>query len=202
MFISHTYKILFFEVPRTGSRSITKALTQLDPRSPTAVIRAVKRNLYHYHVYDQALVDKQPHYAVIAVHRNPFERIRSHYKYRKQYGNPDELKRFSFEQYVRWVCEGELPFDIGPAMLDKPICELLPFAAVDHWLAYDQLNTDWLRVRDTLQIDLPELPHINQSNREFNAKSAYTPELASMMVDRFAEDFSQFNYATDSWQTK
>lgn len=202
MFVSHTHKLFFYEVPRTGSRSITQALTKLDPRSPTAVIRAVKRNLYHYHVFDQALIDRHPNYAVIAVHRNPFERIHSHYKYRKQYGNPDELKRFSFEEYVRWVCEAELPFEIGPAMLDKPICELLPYASVDHWLAYDQLNADWQLVRETLQIDLPELPHINQSNSGINANSVYTPKLASMIVNRFAEDFSQFSYATNSWNTK
>ena len=202
MFVSHTYKLLFFEVPRTGSRSITKALTQLDPRSPTAVIRAVKKNLYHYHVYDQTLVDKHPEYAVIAVHRNPFERIQSHYKYRKQHGNPGELKRFTFAQYVRWVCEGELPFEIGPVMLDRPICELLPYIAVDHWLAYDSLNTDWRRVEETLQVDLPELPHINQSNAQFDSNTAYTPELADMILSRFAEDFRQFNYATDSWHTK
>ena len=200
MFISHTYKLLFFEVPRTGSRSITRAFSQLDPRSPTAVIRAVKKNLYHYHVYDQAMVDKHSDYAVIAVHRNPYERIRSHYKYRKQQGNPDELKRFSFEQYLRWVCSDELPFEIGAAMIDRPICELIPFSAVDYWLSFDCLAEDWQKLASALKIDLPELPRINRSQPEYDGQALYTKELALLMQDRFKQDFERFDYSLDSWQ--
>jgi len=200
MFVSHNYKLLFFEVPRTGSRSVTLALTTFDPRSPTAVIRAAKRNLHHYHLYDQALVDKHADYSLIAAHRNPYERIRSHYKYRKQYGNPDGVKNFSFEQYVLWACKGELPFEIAPASIDQPICELIPPSEVDHWLSFDNLVSDWQQLSEKLQIDLPNLLHINNSKPELDAHSQYTQELADLVYERFKQDFDHFGYANESWQ--
>ncbi len=202
MFISHTHKLLFFEVPRTGSRSITQALTRLDPRSPTAVVRAVKRNLYNYHVYEQSVVDKHPDYSLIAVHRNPYDRIRSHYKYRKQYGNPEGFKKLTFKQYLEWVCLGELPFEIGPAMIDKPICELLPFSQVNHWLAFETLNADWKTLSDTLDIKLPQLQCINSSHEEYSRGSVYDDDLANLVLKRFDSDFDQFDYNRDSWRTK
>jgi hypothetical protein len=199
MFVSHAHKLLFFEVPRTGSRSITRALTTMDPRSPTAVVRMVKRNLYHYHVYDQRLVDRHPEYTLIAVHRNPFDRIRSHYKYRKQFGNPDELKRFSFEDYIRWVCLAELLIDIAPAMIDRPITELLPYSKVNYWLSFDNLVGDWQRMATNLKLDLPILPHINHSNSKLDSEAIYTAPLAKLMQNRFIKDFEQFGYELGSW---
>ena len=35
MFISHKFQLIYFEVPRTGSNSVTRALNELDPESPT-----------------------------------------------------------------------------------------------------------------------------------------------------------------------
>lgn len=194
MFISHTHKLIFFEVPRTGSRSISQALTQLDPRSPTAVVRSLKRNLYHYHVFDQNLADQHPDYAIIAAHRNPYERIRSHYKYRKQRGNPDELKRFSFTNYIDWVCLGKPPFDIGAAMIDRPITELLPCDRVDHFLRFDQLEEDWQVLSEKLQVSLPQLERINYSSADFDEQCVYTQNLASKVALRFASDFEYFDY--------
>ncbi len=195
MFVSHTHKLLFFEVPRTGSRSITQALTALDPYSPTAVVRAVKKNLYHYHVFDPAILLRHPDYALVAVHRNPYDRLRSHFKYRKEHGNPDELKKFTFEQYLQWVCFDELPFTIGAAMIDRPITELIPYSDVDHWLAYERLNDDWLVLANTLNIELPLLTSINSSKSEYDSESVYTHEMASWVQARFRDDFEQFGYA-------
>lgn len=196
LFVSHSYNLIFYEVPRTGSRSISHALASLDPRSPTAVVRALKRNLYHYHVFDNTLIERHPDYALVAVHRNPFDRIRSHFKYRKQYGNPDELKQFSFSDYVNWVCEGKLPFEIGPAMIDKPITELLPCDRVDHFLDFENLAEGWNSLGTALDIKLPSLSNINNSSDIYNEQSEYTPELTGKIVKRFAADFECFGYST------
>lgn len=199
MFISHTYKLIFFEVPRTGSRSISSCLARLDPRSPTAVVRAVKRNLYQYHVYDQSLIEKHPDYALIAVHRNPYDRLRSHFKYRKQHGNPDQFKEFSFEQYVMWVCTGTTGLLDQYAMLDKPITELVRVDDVDHWLRFDSLTRDWGALAESLAIKLPELPSINGSKPMYNQESTYSESLSGMVYKRFESDFEQFGYAKNSW---
>lgn len=199
MFLSHNYKLIFYEVPRTGSRSISRALASLDPESPTAILRAEKHALHNYHVFDRALLDQHPDYQFVAVHRNPFERIRSHFKYRKQHGNPDEFKQFSFSDYINWVCEGTLPFAIGPAMLDKPITELLACDRVDHFLDFNNLSETWGALANALDIPLPELPNINNSEVKYDTQSVYSPELAKVMVKRFEKDFEYFGYSTHDW---
>lgn len=35
MFVSHRYQFVFLEIPRTGTHSITQALYEMDPQSPT-----------------------------------------------------------------------------------------------------------------------------------------------------------------------
>ena len=187
-------------MPRTGSRSISQALACLDPRSPTAVIRAVKRNLHHYHVFESGLLDQHPDYLLVAVHRNPYERIRSHFKYRKKYGNPQILKSFSFAEYIEWVCSDAPRDDIGPVLKDQPITEMLPIEKVTHWLRFAQLSEDWAKLKESVLPSLPELPSINQSGSMFDSDSVYNEALANQIAVRFEQDFQQFNYAVDSWR--
>ena len=84
MYVSHRYKLFFVEVPRTASRSISEALLHLDPLSPTMLNRMMKGESADYHKYDRTLVTTHPDYSLVAVHRNPYERILSHFKLRKK----------------------------------------------------------------------------------------------------------------------
>ncbi len=87
MFISHNNNLIFLEVPRTASRSVSDALTRLDPESPTAVQRMTLGNSADYHGFkSKLLVD--PSYRVIATHRNPYERLWSFWKHRSNTGTP------------------------------------------------------------------------------------------------------------------
>ena len=98
---------------------------------------------------------------------------------------------------MRWVCLGELPFEIGPTMIDKPISELIPVTAVDHWLRFDNLAQDWRALSLILGVNLPKLRLVNASNTDFDAVSEYTPALLEMVIQRFSEDFEIFGYSTD-----
>jgi hypothetical protein len=199
VFISHTTKILFFEVPRTASRSITGALTRLDPRSPTAVVRAVKRNMFGYHEYDADAVRKYSNYRLIAVHRNPYDRILSHYNYRHTHGNPDILKTLEFSDYVGWVCNPASRLDIKETLIDMPITEMLPVECVDYWLDFEKLNEGWQSLGETLQIPLPPLIKRNASLQCVEPGNAYDSSLSLKIYKRFRSDFEQFGYSPGSW---
>jgi len=203
LFISHTYKILFFEVPRTASRSITNALTRLDPKSPTVIIRSIKRNSLHgLHAYKSSIVEKHPEYKLIATHRNPFDRLLSHYNYRLVNGNPDVLKSFTFAEYVNWVCSLK-PNNIVPhALIDIPITEMLPYDEVDFWVQFNRLDDDWLALSRYLGVTLPGLQLLNASNVPEGTQSVYTKELANKVKSRFESDFIKFNYNPESWIKK
>ncbi|MGA8259934.1 MAG: sulfotransferase family 2 domain-containing protein [Arenicellales bacterium] len=197
MFISHNYQLLFFEVPRTASRAITEALVRLDPQAPTALIRAVKRNLFAYHLYDAGAVERYPSYRLIAGHRNPFDRIRSHYAYRRVRGNPPILKTLDWPAYVSWASDPDSRPDIRGAMRDAPITELLPCDRVQHWLRFESLTDDWDMLGQTLGTKLPPLTRRNASTA--NAY-AYDENLAARIVARFRSDFEYFGYDFDSWR--
>mgnify|MGYP005994627253 CR=1 FL=1 len=200
MFVSHQFKLLFFEVPRTGSRSASKALAMLDPDSITAVKRANETQAYSYHLYETKTVADHPDYRLIAAHRNPYERLYSHYKYRSRIGNPDFLKTLSFAEYVQWMCDPKSRPDLVGANLDTPIVEMLPVDRVDFWLSFDSLNADWVALSAFLNIKLPAIPKINASMPS-EIERPFSRELAAQVEHRFKADFDYFGYSVDSWST-
>lgn len=199
MFISHTKKILFFEVPRTASRSITKALTSIDPRSPTALVRAIKRNLQGYHVYSPELKQAHADYTLFAAHRNPYARVRSHYLYRRQRGNPDVFKSYTFSEYIDWICSDVPQQKVPNALVDMPIVEMLPYSDVNFWLSYEHLERDWIALGAKLGGVWPKLPSINSSDSK-GALAMYNDRLAEQIAHRFEQDFDIFGYEIDSWK--
>ena len=197
MYVSHRYKLFFFEVPRTASRSISEALLHLDPLSPTMLNRMMKGESADYHKYDRTLVTTHPDYSLVAVHRNPYERILSHFKLRKKIGNPAFFKTINFAEYV------DLSVDVKVRQeefsIDLPIDEMLDVRRVTHWLRFAHLQDDWQDLADKLQISLPKLPHINQS--ESDSSAFYTEDIANKVGMRMRHDFGFFNYDINSWHT-
>ncbi len=200
MFISDNYNFVFFEVPRTGSNSITQALIQLDPCSPTAVKRSETKSLANYHVFDipDTLDNKQ--YKVIAAHRNPYERLWSHWKFRNRAGNPQIFKSISWETYVKWVCDPRSVPEIQGAILDVPITEMFDCDRVDFWIQFESLATHWSDLSGFLEVDLPALQHKQKSSDMGSFKHAYNKELAKVVADRFSSDFERFGYSKQSWK--
>ena len=199
MFISDKYKLVFLEVPRTGSRSITDALTNLDPGSPTAQVRKQQRALVDYHncqIPDH--VDDT--YIVVAAHRNPYERLWSHWKFRHQWGNPGIFKSTEWSRYVKWACDPKSAPEITNALPEMPIVEMLDCDRVTHWLNYEQLEASWQLLAGETGLPLSELVWINRSHSMGEYWKAYDRELASMVAGRYADDFTRFNYDLASWR--
>jgi hypothetical protein len=199
MFISNKYKLVFLEVPRTGSHSITEALTQLDPEAPTVMQRQVGGPYVDYHRFRCDEMD-DPAYRVIATHRNPYERLWSHWKYRHRTGNPDLFKIMSWRTYVDWTCDPAILPELSVAMRECPIAEMFDLCRVDFWLDFTDLAGSWAVIAQKLNIPLPPLSVLNSSTDYGDVSIAYTESIARRVQDRFARDFDFFRYQADSWK--
>ncbi|MEM7360459.1 MAG: sulfotransferase family 2 domain-containing protein [Pseudomonadota bacterium] len=196
MFVSDTYRLIYFEIPRTGSRSISKALAVLDPSSTTAIQRQQDKaaDYHRFSVPEQAI-----NYPIIATHRNPYDRLWSFWKYRNQYGNPDIFKQTSWPDYLAWAVDPASQPDLGEAMTDIPISEMVNTDLVTHWLRFTNLADDWMALCEESNLPPHELPHVNHSRAAGSFQSAYNQRCASAVYQRFKADFERFGYREDSW---
>ncbi len=199
MFLSTTYRLLFLEVPRTASNSVTDALVKLDPFSPTQRERLRKGPMYDYHAFRiPAEVDDT--YTVVATSRNPYTRIWSHWKYRHVNGNPAVFTGMDCPTYLSWACGLDVDVEIAGAMRELPIAEMTGTDRVDHWLRYESLEESWAELAERTRIRLPRLRHLNRSTGVGDWSRAYDEERATMLADRYAKDFERFGYDPESWR--
>ena len=196
MFISERYKLIFLEVPRTGSRSVTKALVQLDPESPTHRLRQLRGNYYNYHNNNlTGYVDDD--YRIIAGHRNPFDRVWSYWKHRRTSGNPKILKSIEWPRYVDWVYDPASVPEIKKANMDIPITEMFDPEIIDYWLCFESLDRSWWECAQTLNFPYIALKKVNRSPEIGEFKHAYTADTAKKVLNRFQSDFEYFGYSTE-----
>ena len=199
MFTSHKYKLIFFEVPRTGSRSVTARLTKLDPESPTIALREESGGGADYH-FDTGDARKFQSYCLVAGHRNPYDRLWSFWKRRKHNGNPDIFRSISWPRYVEWVCDPPSVPEISGALLDIPITEMIEVNTVDLWLDFHRLEQSWQALCQRVDILSEPLLQLNQSIDYGDMSAAYSAEMAARVAKRFSQDFEYFGYGLDSWR--
>ena len=199
MFTSHKYKLIFFEVPRTGSRSVTARLTKLDPESPTVAIREESGGGAGYH-FDTGETLKFPDYFLVAAHRNPYARLWSFWKRRKHGGNPEIFRSISWPRYIDWVCDPLSVPEISGALIDIPITDMIEVSTVDLWLDFHRLDQSWQALCRQFAMPSESLAQLNQSIDHGDMYAAYSPEMAARVAERFLQDFEYFGYDPDSWK--
>ena len=198
MFHSEKFKLVFLEVPRTSSFSITKALTSLDPTSPTVESRRTEGALKSYHDH------RSPHwndssYRFVAGCRNPYDRLWSFWKHRSRWGNPEIFKTIGWAQYIDWVCDPESVNQIKNANLDIPIVEQFDCERIDLWLRFENLKHSWNELSALINTPLPVLELINTSS-DIQISPIYSRQDAERIFQRFEKDFEFFGYEKDSWK--
>lgn len=197
MFLSDTFRLVYFEIPRTGSRSTSEALAELDPESPTVAARK-EQEMADYHGFN--LPQHAYDYRIVATHRNPYDRLWSFWKYRHRWGNPDVFKTVEWPEYLAWAVDPGSQPQITGANHDIPMMEMPNVHLVTHWLRFSHLGRDWRALCEELNLPPIEMQHINSSGAGGGFQSAYTAELAQAVYRRFKADFDRFGYAEDSWQ--
>lgn len=95
MIISHEYKYLFVELPRTGTTAIAKEL--IENYKGESVFNTHSKNKHaHYDDFLKQASDEEKNYFVFSCIRNPIDRtLTRYYKLKTKYMNPEEdIARF------------------------------------------------------------------------------------------------------------
>jgi len=182
---------LHVDINRTASGSMRKALDFSDrPRHETAVEK--KRRLG----------DKYDGAWVFSVVRNPYSRVVSQYKHRRDTDGADTFEEWVWQVYVK-NRPTLLPDRRYFYKLFRPqaewVCGPREGNLVDYIGRFEKLNEAWGTIKENTGAE-GELPHMSRSEDERPWQSFYTEETAEIIRLRFERDFDQFGYKMDSYR--
>lgn len=149
----------------------------------------------HLWVYDfEQAFDSLEGFKFWTVVRNPFDRIRSMWKYRLRLGKHN----LDFEDYLRKKANSKLGHNHRPQSECIANKEGRPHI---HWLIHFENFSEGLRVFGE-KIGVPDLaqnrPQTNVNTYENSLVDAYTDEMMEIVRTRYASDFEMFGYNPDS----
>lgn len=186
--------VIFVHIKKTGGTSIRHALPfeeidlgrSLKHYSARQIIRSVGRP-----AWDRAFT--------FGFVRNPWTRLASLFRYLKRENN-HTVEGLDFKAYVRQVMERNLigwPLNL-PAGLPqvnwlRDDSGQIKLSFIGH---QESLSQDILTLASQLNLGSIDLPHLNQTKSLDLQKTLdqYTPEMKSMMVALYEEDFDTFGY--------
>ncbi len=197
--ISSKHNFIFIHIQKTAGNSIQTALRdfsddQLVFRKSTGKVKNESgrdgldvfnetlgfNDRRHKHATFQDYFDKLgdviSEYFVFSSVRNPFDRVISKSAFRK----------------------GPLSGPLRPDQLLFPDpllrhLELNGEVAVENFIRFEQLKTDFQKICRTIGLPELELPHVNASHRT-SYRDYYTDETKEIVANRYAEDIEYFGY--------
>ncbi len=210
--ISHQYKCIFIEVPKTGSTSIRSILGI--PPNPHANIWQTKYELENYWTHHGGIKNRllASLYLLLPVQkrkeigarifesyykfgfvRNPWDRVVSLYERRE---GQQLREKMSFEEFVDWVkfasstCIHPVPHRNQLDWFVDPHGNVL----VDFIGRFENLESDWVVIAQKLGITQP-LPHANKNPRRQRPYTEYyNRQTREIIGERFRIDIEYFGY--------
>jgi Sulfotransferase family len=210
--ISHQYRCIFVEVPKTGTTSIRSILG--NPRHPHLDVWELKHELEtqwtrhngRWDKYYGAWYGLKPEkerrdrgraifdsYFKFGFVRNPWDRTVSLYERRE---SAQLHKEITFDEFV-----DRIRYSTFTCMYPSPKVNQLDWMVdpsgnviVDFIGRFERLEEDWRLVADKLDIDRP-LPHGNRNPQRIrHYTDYYTPRTRDIVARRFAVDIETFGY--------
>lgn len=206
--ISHQYKCIFVEVPKTGSTSIRKILG--DPGKPHCdileILYEIEKTLLPYdftnrkpmpldQVSRENLANKIfGEYFKFGFVRNPWDRTVSLYLRREGICLSELI---SFDQFVDWI-KYSSDTCIHPSRHTNQMDWLTDSRGnviVDFIGRFEQLDQDWAFVCQKIGLSGTVLPHLNRRGHEKRHYAEYyTPRTREIIARKFATDIEYFGY--------
>jgi hypothetical protein len=223
--ISHKYRCIFVEVPKTGSTSIRSILGI--PPKPHQNIWEMKYDLEHYWTRYYGLGNRllasfylllspQKRKAVgrrqfesyfkFGFVRNPWDRAVSLYERREGLQMKEKM---SFDDFIDWMryssstCVHPVPHRYQLDWFVDPHGRVV----VDFIGRFETVEKDWAFIARKLGLS-PQLPHLNKNpQRKKHYTEYYTARTRSIVAERFSQDIEYFGYEfgaepSTSWQEK
>ena len=214
--VSHKYKCIFVEVPKTGSMSIRNVIG--NPWKPHLNITQIKYKLMNelslYGLMNelspwglmnfiQLLLNKMNtkkvgeeifnSYFKFGFVRNPWDRTVSLYIRRDRI---QMSKKMSFEEFVNWInfSSDTCIHPIQHKYQIDQICDENGDIVVDFIGRFENLNKDWGYISNKLKINkvLPHIRYNPRNNRHYT--EYYTEKTKNIIAEKFYRDIEFFEY--------
>lgn len=216
MLISHKYKFITIDIPKTGTRSMRVTL------EPAGVIDIVggpymTRDV-PFEQHGSALSAKkqfiknnwdwEKYYKWVIV-RNPWERYFSFFKYYKSY-REKFLRR---DKSINWqdvqVNQGKLCVELFKSKDDQTVlkniilnnnsqdsyyCDEHNEIIVDHIASFEQLSSEFVSLCNQVGIKTPSLKHGNKSSNSLNRDEIYNQQLIDLVAQKESSVIEYCNY--------
>lgn len=175
--ISHKYKFIFIQIPKTGSSSIKSLLRPFVQNGYSDVRRHAD-----YSEIARYYPNESIEYFKFAFTRNPWDRLLSFYFFRKKRGRI--VNKLTFKDFL--LTSGGL--------VRKPqydfIHQLNNYSFVGK---FENLQQDFNTVCDKIEIPRQQLPHKNKTKHKHYTEY-YDEETKQIVAQKYAKDIEYLGY--------
>ena len=206
MILSHSKKFIFVHLYKTGGTSIRRRLEKYD--SSYNVLHWAKSKLTKNPVLTSPIAHKHAkaktirgilgpeiydNYYSFCFVRNPWDWQVSLYHYIVRGGDPnnqhnDIINGFqNFTEYIHWRCAEDVHFQMDYVQ-DENGKQI-----VDYIGRMENLNEDFKKICQHLDLDVEDLPHLNKSVSK-KYQEFYTPETRDLVYNAYQPDIDFFGY--------
>jgi len=209
--ISHRYKCIFVEVPKTGSTSVRRILgAAIKPHLSLSeirrmmetnwVIRGGRKDRIMEWLYPMLPAEQRKErgrgqfesYFKFGFVRNPWDRVVSLYERNEAVQMQPQL---SFEEFVRWI-----QYSSSTCVHSSPHRYQLDWFVdadgrmlADFVGRFERLQEDWAVIAKKLGVS-EALPHTRANPRSRHYTEYYTTETKGIIEEKFKVDVETFNY--------
>jgi hypothetical protein len=202
MVFSKKYNFLFFAIPKTASTSIRSILvnyreklnlnnfSHLIQYDPLHINQQVAKQIFT----EAGIYFKKNTFEFVFV-RNPYDKVRSHISYVQHtkynhinFNNIDSVLD-TYENNIhhnKWFENDQryYNFCLQSVWTKNPISNNF------HVFKVEEIDSSWNKIKNHLNLELPELPHINKSTKNV----VFSKSQKDRIYDIFKSDFELFGY--------
>ena len=204
MLISHKYKFITIDIPKTGSRSLRESLLPLS----VIDIHGESKVDAQFYQHDGAIRAKKQfaknnwnwnEYYKFTIVRNPWQRYFSFFKYFKSYGE----KYMRRDESINWrepeINQGKHCVELFKNKDNQTVLKTIILnnnsqdsyyydergeIIVNHIAEFENLSNEFVFLCDQVGIDAPILQHGNKSKDSFNMHDIYNQELIDLVAQK------------------
>lgn len=204
MLISHKYKFITIDTPKTGTRSLRESLLTLG-----IVDVCGEPNLgSEFYQHDGAIRTKKQFvkngwkwnsYFKFTIVRNPWQRYFSFFKYFKSYGEKYMRRDESIDWNEPEINQGKFCVELFKNKDDQTVlkkiilnndsqdsyyCDESGKIIVDHIAEFQNLQNEFVFLCNQVGIQTPTLQHSNKSSSPLNMRDIYNQELIDLVAEK------------------
>ena len=197
-YISHRYRFVYFEVPKTGTTTLKKLLAE------HTEVSQMERRLGFL---------EYPHYRKFAFVRNPWDRILSCYlnkikkdeNFENRHFKNGVMKKFHkfnvfyagmpFDEFVHAV--GKIPDEFADGHFASQYRRLVMDGeiVIDHLAKFENFWGETVNFFDTVGLDVSmDVRHLNKTEKSRLYTDYYNEETIRVVEARYKEDIQLFDY--------